>query len=692
MAKKLIFLCLVLILCGCVRTVQKYDPYEPDRRSLFSLSLGTFPSEIPEKKKFRDDRDKIRYELSICPITKYPDETYCGRLINDLCDEGKSVESYEKIINDPACLEKFLKLLVREGRAGSPPPFRTKLSIHSKALDILPENSQKEGPVELCFVHLSDVQLRDEEAKLVSRSASRFYDSFVTTVERDPFQEYFDLQYYQALILRINTLIDKGPKKPEFMVHTGDATDVRTSQELYPFVYISNQLKVPWFNVVGNHDAATFGNFNNKRCNFKNVSYSFLSPGNLLNFMLMHGPAYIHDDSPLTPTNVHEDVTWKEGSYFHGFDLYEEPECPPKMEEAFNRVNKSPGYYSLKLRPGIRLIVLNTAIPRLEKGPREDEEEYITQITLSTVPRQCHKGKIDDKQYGWLQGMLKNAKGDKELVLVFGHHPLGPEDQWHENPWRDNTYEDVINLFHEYPNLVAYFCGHTHEQKVRFIEDPNNPKEGFWEINSGSILDYPQEGNLITLYRLGEGYGRIDVESFGVFEEEDFEVMKKNEQRRPSDRLHRLAFLAQYGAEKDWKKDHSYTGAREGVTHPPEKVVPERNNYVLYFPWPDGVNPQQAKDSQESLSPPKFVEKVKNIIEPNVRKQDLLEVIGKQTRGEKGILQRFQIEQISDANRKLFEENPFLYRVLAYLVEMAGEKEGEIWQLVRERQNSLHVH
>src|SRR3989338_1411012 len=113
---------------------------------------------------------------------------------------------------------------------------------------------------EMAFVHLSDVQIRDERVKLFGKDASRTLDKIIPSFEhgtppaRD--QEHYDYAAYLALIKTINAYINDESistvQKPKFMIHTGDAVDASVVEELYEFIYISNKLAIPWYNVLGN--------------------------------------------------------------------------------------------------------------------------------------------------------------------------------------------------------------------------------------------------------------------------------------------------------------------------------------------------------------------------------------------------------------------------------------------------------
>ena len=50
----------------------------------------------------------------------------------------------------------------------------------------------------------------------------------------------------------------------------------------------------------------------------------------------------------------------------------------------------------------------------------------------------------------------------------------------------------VRSLFGGTPNLIAYVAGHTHANRVTF-------QRGFWEINTASHIDWPQQSRLIEI-------------------------------------------------------------------------------------------------------------------------------------------------------------------------------------------------
>jgi hypothetical protein len=61
-----------------------------------------------------------------------------------------------------------------------------------------------------------------------------------------------------------------------------------------------------------------------------------------------------------------------------------------------------------------------------------------------------------------------------------------------------NTIIPLTNLLatlHTYPNLLLWMCGHTHQNNIipQPSPYPDRPEYGFWEVETASLRDFPQE-------------------------------------------------------------------------------------------------------------------------------------------------------------------------------------------------------
>jgi metallophosphoesterase (TIGR03767 family) len=143
-------------------------------------------------------------------------------------------------------------------------------------------------------------------------------------------------------------------------------------------------------------------------------------------------------------------------------------------------------------------------------------------ISLDTVAEGGgQSGNIDDPQYRWLRGELRAAKRKSELVVAFGHHTLETMDNTRtderagkcdpadepgcdRDPRRSTPLhrglagkKSIRALFAGNPNVIAYVGGHTHANRVDFFKGRKG--RGFWEINTASHIDWPEQSRTIEV-------------------------------------------------------------------------------------------------------------------------------------------------------------------------------------------------
>jgi metallophosphoesterase (TIGR03767 family) len=142
-------------------------------------------------------------------------------------------------------------------------------------------------------------------------------------------------------------------------------------------------------------------------------------------------------------------------------------------------------------------------------------------ISLDTVAEGGgQSGNIDHPQFLWLADELRKAQQRKQLVIAFGHHTLDTMDNTRsdekagkcepaDEPGCDRDprkstplhlgsgKRSVQALLSRRSNVIAYVAGHTHANRVSFYRGRGG--RGFWEINTASHIDWPEQSRTIEV-------------------------------------------------------------------------------------------------------------------------------------------------------------------------------------------------
>ena len=143
-------------------------------------------------------------------------------------------------------------------------------------------------------------------------------------------------------------------------------------------------------------------------------------------------------------------------------------------------------------------------------------------VSLDTVAEGGgQSGNLDNPQYRWLKSELGKARKRHQLVVLFGHHTLetmdnaradedGGQCETADEPGCDRDprrstpihrglagKRTVAALLKANPNVITYVAGHTHANRVRFFRGRHG--HGFWQINTASHIDWPEQARLIEI-------------------------------------------------------------------------------------------------------------------------------------------------------------------------------------------------
>lgn len=114
---------------------------------------------------------------------------------------------------------------------------------------------------------------------------------------------------------------------------------------------------------------------------------------------------------------------------------------------------------------------------------------------------------LDRKRYDWLVQELDAGEADGELMIVCAHIPLRPYAHnpasstnplyplwslW--SPLAEVTEDEVLAKLHTCKNLIVWLAGHAHRNAITPQPSPDgNPEYGFWEVETPSLRDFPQQ-------------------------------------------------------------------------------------------------------------------------------------------------------------------------------------------------------
>jgi hypothetical protein len=133
-------------------------------------------------------------------------------------------------------------------------------------------------------------------------------------------------------------------------------------------------------------------------------------------------------------------------------------------------------------------------------------------------------GYLDANRWAWLQAELAAGQAANQLMIIAAHIPIavvkiGDETEWWlgdrtarptDNWWTDPitttdnavTLKELVDTLQNTPNLLMWIAGHRHLNTVKaFISpDPAKPEKGFWQVETSSLRDWPQQFRTFEIY------------------------------------------------------------------------------------------------------------------------------------------------------------------------------------------------
>ncbi len=402
------------------------------------------------------------------------------------------------------------------------------------------------------FVQVSDAHILDDDAPAPMRVDALdavFFATGVSDGARRPQEEYTD-ESLDAMIRAINAIHALDPL--DFVLNTGDNTDNSLENELMrfidnwegthttagpisqiacqpdgqsssatddsndvtdactslPTVVAQNNTPLieglPWFSAFGNHDGLIQGNVPIEP-SFQDIAGQF---GRRFlqqtEFVRMHFEGSISCESNKPRGSVADD-------FGHGFGFAGDRLCDEDPD--------NDGYYSFGSR-GLRFIVLDTVNDDFVTSNENWVGGFSPQATLGNdLVGGYAEGSIDAAQYTWLVAELERHKD--ELVVLMSHHTVnsmfskhvegncgGPNGECLDDLLVAAGYKTgpmLAELLAGYPNVIAWIGGHLHINQIQPKSIAGAPSAGFWNIDTSSVIDMPQEARIIEVWVTADG-------------------------------------------------------------------------------------------------------------------------------------------------------------------------------------------
>lgn len=385
----------------------------------------------------------------------------------------------------------------------------------------------------LRFVQITDSQICDEE----SPARALRFDWLIPYSWRP--QENYGLHILDATLQAINRRHAEQPV--DFVVFTGDLVDGALANELQWFLDTMDgklvvpdsgapdgalrlqpaednpklgfqaqglEPEIPWYTVYGNHEELAVGVFGVHRfggdperwiapllrpaaalfgLTYLTPPQAGLTPGSDQSPAILWGSEELLDPEtlqlppsrleygPIVPDPARAFLSRQRFIEAH-FTTQSQP-----LGHGFSDENRVTGETHYTVRPvdgvPLRLIVLDTVVKDPPLG---------LPVEFGVLRRE----EFED----FLLPELRAAEEAGEWVLVASHHPSSDFDRFY--PGDVVVTAEFRAALAARPNVIAHLCGHTHRHRVFRIEG-DYP---YLEIETASLIDYPQEGRVFDLY------------------------------------------------------------------------------------------------------------------------------------------------------------------------------------------------
>jgi len=269
---------------------------------------------------------------------------------------------------------------------------------------------------------------------------------------------------------------------------------------------------IPWYQTLGNHDHFWAGMFppdayvknamvGNASLNMGNVlatdhlglqSRGFymgaVNGSTVYGDIIGAGPVSNFPSAPTMPADPNRRFIPRNEWMNEFFNTTSSP-----IGHGFNQTNVATGFASYSFEPNSSLPI---KVIVLDDTQRDDDPNGYA----------YGRGALDSERYDWLVKELDAGQAEGKLMIISAHIPIGVGDLDSPLGWTSISYitdAKLIDKLHTYPNFILWVSGHRHLNTVTALKSPDasRPELGFWEVETASLREFPQQFRTFEIVR-----------------------------------------------------------------------------------------------------------------------------------------------------------------------------------------------
>ena len=391
----------------------------------------------------------------------------------------------------------------------------------------------------LNFFTISDIHIADKESPSQLIYIQRLHETLPVSVALYSPIMLYTTHVLDAAVRTINALHKKDPF--DFGISLGDTCNNTQYNELRwyidvldgkiitpssgahigantidyqkPYKAAGLDKTIPWYQTIGNHDHFWIGSL---------IINDFLRQSYISDTVLTAGDV-LTDPTKINSPDYYMGVL--DGSTAYGDIKYAGPvadfKTPPKIipdpdRRSLSRTEWMKEFFTTSTNPaghGFNLIDANKGFACYSFVPKSTVP--IKVIVLDDTQREddgspyIHgHGFLDQARWNWLKRELADGDAAGQLMIIAAHVPINVEVArsevgWWLDPQNAVTLPNLIAELQSHPNLIMWIAGHRHINTVKAFVSPdpvNAPEKGFWQVETSSLRDYPQQFRTFEIY------------------------------------------------------------------------------------------------------------------------------------------------------------------------------------------------